>query len=540
MNKSKRVKPIIGCIVLFMILLISFIWTSQKEGYFVDELYTYGLSNSYYAPFLEQEEGYLNAYHSGEDFFEYLTVSDEDAFQFDSVWYNQAKDVHPPFYYVIIHLVSSVFKETISPWIGVGVNYFFYILSLPLFYYIAKDLCRDKKNAVIAAVFFAVSAGTINCLVFIRMYMMLMFWILLYTWLMIQFFRNKIAGKMELVSYVAVYSVIVCGFLTHYHFIIPAVILSLLYIIYLLVGKKFKNSFYYIISCVAAAVTTQYIFEYSFNHIFVGYRGVEAIRNAKSSNLFERMSIMWDYIDTQIFGGCFIGIILILITALIVAILKHKKDNSMPDKNDVEEIQVEKESKWIRCSLIITVVVTFAFISKTAAFLEARYLFGVYPLIILAVIFVIDRTTGYFRGKVKYIVVSVILAVCVILSYGVYKEPAYLYRDNAIVPGIISENYNGTKAVYITDQSYRYVSDSYVLSFHDDIYIADFEIIDHMLWFEEDNQVILYINHWLLDSANVEEAKEPDYYLNLAESAGYVSCEYIGSTEHSRVYVLSR
>lgn len=259
MKIGKKLKNLIIGIIFILILLFSLYWASQKEGYFVDELYTYGLSNSYKEPFLDAEEGYLNNYHSGEEFFDYLTVSEEDDFAFDSVWFNQARDVHPPFYYVIIHLISSIFKETMSPWIGVGVNYFFYILSLFLYYYIAKDLCQNKWNAVIASIFFAISAGTINCLVFIRMYMMLMFWILIYTWLMIQFFRNNIERKMELFHYIAVYSVIVCGFLTHYHFIIPAVVLSLIYIIFTYSQTNKKCILLYDIMCGSGSNNTIYI-----------------------------------------------------------------------------------------------------------------------------------------------------------------------------------------------------------------------------------------------------------------------------------------
>lgn len=540
MKNGKKLKNLIIGIIFILILLFSLYWASQKEGYFVDELYTYGLSNSYKEPFLDAEEGYLNNYHSGEEFFDYLTVSEEDDFAFDSVWFNQARDVHPPFYYVIIHLISSLFKETMSPWIGVGVNYFFYILSLFLFYYIAKDLCQNKWNAVIASIFFAISAGTINCLVFIRMYMMLMFWILIYTWLMIQFFRNNIEHKMELFHYIAVYSVIVCGFLTHYHFIIPAVVLSLIYILYLLIHKRIKNAFYYMISCVAAAVTTQYIFEASFNHIFVGYRGIEAIHNAKYANLFERISVMWNYVDRHIFGGCFIFIALLLLFCCVLAWIKTKKRKTAKKVTNVDDLRERKVLVWIQVALIVTTVVSFAIICKTAAFLEARYLFMLYPFFVLIIFIVLDWLTKQYRKKIKYYIIACVCLVCIVCSYGIYKEPTYLFEDNAIVPEIISENYQGTNAVYITDSSYRYVSDSYALSMHNNIYVGGHDAIEHMLWFETDNEIILYISYWILDSANVEQAKTVEYYLELAESAGYHSCEYLGSTEHSQVYVLNK
>ncbi|ERJ01160.1 hypothetical protein HMPREF0262_00060 [Clostridium sp. ATCC 29733] len=35
-------------------------WGTQKEGYHVDEIYTYGLSNSYYLPFWDSAENFEN------------------------------------------------------------------------------------------------------------------------------------------------------------------------------------------------------------------------------------------------------------------------------------------------------------------------------------------------------------------------------------------------------------------------------------------------------------------------------------------------
>lgn len=65
---GKKLKNLIIGIIFIIILLFSLYWASQKEGYFVDEIYIYGLLNSYKESFLDAEEGYLNNYHSGEEF----------------------------------------------------------------------------------------------------------------------------------------------------------------------------------------------------------------------------------------------------------------------------------------------------------------------------------------------------------------------------------------------------------------------------------------------------------------------------------------
>lgn len=532
------IKNIIYGVIFLGVIIFSFVWTTQKEGYFVDELFSYGLANSYYAPFIQQKGEYLDAYHSGEEIFQYLTVSDEDAFQIGSVWYNQSQDVHPPLYYALIHLVSSVFRETISPWIGIGLNYVFYILSIYLFLCIAKELCYEKRYAIIASVFFGVSAGVINCLMFIRMYMMLLFWILLYTRMMLRFFKQE--APLTKKNYLSICLVIICGFLTHYHFIIPAVILSGLYLIYLQLNKKTKELLCYVITCVVAAIGTQVIFGASFKHIFYGYRGVEAFDNAMNESIIERVSKMWGFVDQQIFGGCFWVIAISIIVAVAYIFFKHRDKISLKKELENEALANRDSISIIRWSIGITTLVSFILISKTAAYITARYLFGIYPLIILTVIFIIDYIDKYFKHIfIKYIV-SIMLVIGVILSYTVQEEPSYLYEDNAVVPNIVEEKYVGTNAVYVTDISYQYVSDSYALSMHDEIYIADYKTIDNMCWFDKDNQILLYINEGLLDSNNSESVHTIDDYISYAKSAGYTSCQYIGNTEFSVVYVLTK
>ncbi|MBR3834377.1 MAG: hypothetical protein IKJ73_08660 [Lachnospiraceae bacterium] len=533
-----NIKNIIYGVIFVGVIIFSFVWTSQKEGFFVDELFSYGLSNSYYVPFIQQKGEYINTYHSGEEIFQYLTVSDEDAFQFGSVWYNQSQDVHPPFYYALIHLVSSVFKETISPWIGIGVNYVFYILSMFLFFSIAKELCYEKRYAIIASVFFGISVGTINCLMFIRMYMMLLFWILLYTRMMIGFFKQE--RPLTKKHYIFICLVIICGFLTHYHFIIPAVILSGLYVMYLQLNKKTKDILYYVITCVAAAIGTQLIFGASFKHIFYGYRGVEAFDNAMNESVFVRVGKMWGFVDQQLFGGCFWVIAISIIVAIVYICFKHRNEISLKKELENEALASREPISIIRWSIGITTLISFVLISKTAAYITARYLFGIYPLIILTVVFVIDYIDKYFKHRcIKYIV-SILLIIGVILSYTVQEEPSYLYEDNAVVPNIIEEKYAGTNAIYVTDISYQYVSDSYALSMHDEIYIADYKTIDNLGWFDKDNQILLYVNEGALDPDNLERVNTIEDYISYAKNAGYSSCQYIGNTEFSVVYVLTR
>ena len=541
MKSAKKTKFIgLGVIVILFILFTAF-WASKKEGYFVDELYTYGLSNSYMTPFYERTEGYLDHYHKGTEFFEYLTVSEEDDWAFDSVWYNQEQDVHPPFYYMIFHMLSSIFKETVSPWIGIGINYFFFVLSAVVFYNISRTLFYTSEVKYISVIMFLFSAGMINCFLFIRMYMMLVFLILLYLWIMIKMFREDITAKKALLYHAVLVWVVVVGFLTHYYFIIPAVVISVIYIIYCMIQKSVKKGFYYILTCIAAGIISQYVFEYSFNHIFIGYRGIEAIRNIKNANFMENVGEMLSYVNYQLFGGLMYIIIGLLVVFSICCIYKKSLHKAGNIKKLKEYYKKNYKEIWTKGAIIITTVVFFVFVTKTAAPLsvKSRYLFPVYPFICIVFFIFMDKLTKTLKAIIRRGVLLTTTILCVALSYVVFGEPQFLFDEFAVVSNQIEASYKGTNAVYVTDCSYRYVSDSYMLSMHEDIYIADYSTVDSMSWFE-DELIILYINQWAYEPAVGVANHDLEYYLKLARDAGYLSCEHLGNTEHSTVYLLRK
>ncbi len=101
---------LIFCVSLLAIILNVLCQEIRKEGYYIDELRPYGLANSYYMPFLQEQEDYPDHWH-GEGFYKnYLTAGEGETFSFASVYDNQVHDVHPPLYYFLLHFVCSLFE----------------------------------------------------------------------------------------------------------------------------------------------------------------------------------------------------------------------------------------------------------------------------------------------------------------------------------------------------------------------------------------------------------------------------------------------
>ena len=134
MTKKFRIPIILFALLLFELIFALF-WGSKKEGYYIDEPWSYGLANSYYQPFLQNDDTYMKQWQEPDFYYDYVVVNEGEAFSYDSVIYNQANDVHPPFYYILLHTICSFFVGTYSKWFGLVLNLVFYIgttlLQLP-------------------------------------------------------------------------------------------------------------------------------------------------------------------------------------------------------------------------------------------------------------------------------------------------------------------------------------------------------------------------------------------------------------------------
>ena len=156
-NYLKTNKYIILTIVLLCSLMFFFI--NQKHGFHEDEIFSYGSSNYKYdnvfrwfgyaeagqdilyqqvltgsvkdriiklKTFLLEPDKFtkdevlaqeIPTWRTKDDALEYLAIQKEDIFNYFSVYYNQAKDVHPPLFYFLVHFISTLFYGSFSKYI---------------------------------------------------------------------------------------------------------------------------------------------------------------------------------------------------------------------------------------------------------------------------------------------------------------------------------------------------------------------------------------------------------------------------------------
>lgn len=91
-------------------------WGVQKQGFHVDEIYTFELSNYSETIYGDGENAYA-CWKNGEIFKEILEPADGRLFDLSVPFWNGETDNHPSTYYILVNIVSAVLKL-----LGIGVN----------------------------------------------------------------------------------------------------------------------------------------------------------------------------------------------------------------------------------------------------------------------------------------------------------------------------------------------------------------------------------------------------------------------------------
>ena len=433
-------KTFLILIILIGIALIG-ITSFSKQRLDGDELYSYTLSNA--SRGMMNQNIKLDEWNSGEEIKEIFELNDNEVFDIISVYKNQARDVHPPFYYFIFHIISIFFLNKFSIFPGIIINTIAYIIACIYLYKISDEL--EIKYSFLPVLLYTLSVGMMSTVMFLRMYMLLTMFCLMFTYYFIKIFKNENKSdyiKLGICTYF--------GFMTHYFFLIYAFFISLLYLIYLLIKKKKVFSF---IKTMSIPIILGFLtFPYAYSHIFRGYRGTQSASNLVKSSFIDNFKRIYERLNQDLFYG----IMFIVIIFIIILIIKLIKD---------------RKNKPYMSIIMISTLLYFLLTLKIIPILSARYFYSIYPIIILIIYYLIDKT---IKNKyIRYSMIVILLALSIISKIN-YKtdwiKEVNLKRVDADI-------------VYIIERDYATISDSQYLVNYNKVYftkeLKDYSIIDN-------------------------------------------------------------
>lgn len=267
---GKAAAIIMSAVIVLQVLFVTYFFVFVKEGTHSDEPWSYGLANSYYEPFIYGEELYdsgskLNHWTDGSIFSDYLTVQEDERFSYGSVWYNQSIDMHPPFYFAILHTICSFFPDTFSRVYAYIINIAAMVVGQIFLYRSANRLCKSRLMGMITCCFWGFSIAFVHSNIFLRMYSPLTMFTIIFGYYHVRLYRNEGSLKSNLIKLAIVTFL---GALTQHYFLIFAFAMAACFCFYYLFKKQFKMMFAYAGTVAGAVGLSIAAFPAAIQHMF--------------------------------------------------------------------------------------------------------------------------------------------------------------------------------------------------------------------------------------------------------------------------------
>lgn len=436
----KLTAPLLLSLMIAAQLVQLFVAVQHKEGCHSDEIFSYGLANSFYQPFLDNDdirgqtlkEDNLFHWESGDIIRDYVTVREDQRFRYDSVWYNQSHDRHPPLYYTILHTMCSFFPGTFSFVFGYIINFCCFIVTQIFLYKLARNLLKSKFLALTACFFWGFSMGALSMTIYIRMYCMLAMWTTVFLYLQSSLYKFYLAlpqGKitvkdLPIKTLVALFIVTLCGALTQYLFLFVAFVTVMCYLIKFIIDCRFKFLIVYGCVMLGAVIASMLIFPAYLPNMFK-----EA--GSKVPNFFDQLGLGFKYLtddllplsksDVVFYLPTYfsVAVALVVMSIPVIFLLRDKKpvakfiETIKSDLRSLKSVRPKslllsilnrfKKIHPISIAVIISIALIIALTAHSVDFLRMsfinRYFFVIYPAAALAVILILWFLLSWFRYK---------------------------------------------------------------------------------------------------------------------------------------------
>ena len=436
-DKKKALKYLI--IIILILIGIRVYFGYQKEDFFMDETFSYTLMNMKEgAGMIQTAPEFNNIWISGDKIKNMLVVSKDEVLRYDIVYYNQTQDVHPPLYYFLLHTASALSFGNFTKWTGIILNILIFIGISFALYVIGKKVFKSTIWAIVLVAIYGVSTGAIFSTIFIRMYELLILFVLLYLNKIIDILKmnvieNKNISKKDIIQLVTIF---VLGMLTHYHFIIISVLISLvLFIIMLFKKVKISRICTYVGINILGLLIYSAIYPSFYTHMFGTQRGTESTGNLLNlADYADRIKRGINVFDVNIFGEVGKIIIPIFILFITLAVIKKILENGLKkvEEKDGKKEETECIDKYILGIVIISTIIYFMLVGKIVPFMSIRYFLIIVPLIhiVLVYIFKFVMETLVKKEILRISMVVIIILGYMLISLTVAEKNEFLYKGS--------------------------------------------------------------------------------------------------------------
>ena len=419
MNNNKKIIIILIIIILIQVIYKIYI-DYNKEDFFVDELYSYGLMN-YKQAFIFEEDTFINNWHNKEYFDDYLTVSKDEAKDFSAVYKNQTEDYHPPFYYLLLRIMANFTIDSFTKWTGLILNIIIFVFCAIIVFLIGKKIFKNSIYAMLLVLGYGFSKFSTENTLFIRMYQLLELQMLLISYWGINNYYKK---NLNLKNFICLIMLIVLGTLTQYYYIIFLLGICIVYIIKYIRKKQIKNLGKFILALIIAQILICVIFPKYKDQLFsnsIRSSNTEIKIIKKIENNIDRECKYLDILNKNMFGFeikyLVYLIILLGIIILIINLVRKSKHKFTSNK---------------RISIIIVpTIIYWLAITLTSPYIDLRYILPIFVFILIIIVYLLKKEIQIIIKNQK-IVISIISIIILLytVSFILPTELRYQYKSS--------------------------------------------------------------------------------------------------------------
>lgn len=524
-------------IIIFVLLIqfgVLFSFAGMKKGMHFDECFSYFNTNN-----SGGRQAYDREFVSSEEIMQDFYVKPGEQFNYPYVILLQSYDVHPPVFYLLLHTLCSFMPGVFSLWQGLGLNILYSLLSTFFIFLIIKEFSSSNLTAACLSLLIALNPGTINNMLYIRMYCLMTLWIILAIYLHLRMCHYEDFNHIPLRFYFLNAALTFVGFLTHYFYLVFLFFIEAGYLLWRLLSNRtirLKDRLVGVLKYGAAILLSGIIgvlvYPSCLGHVNSGYRGVEV-----KSYLFDlsdfgtRFSFFNQYIDRYVFNG-FMYVSLLIAVLLCIAMYYTRKRTGE---------RIGHVSEFVFCILIPTLGYYLVSVKSSLLGDEAmmRYQLPIYPLILLITMLVIYRAAKAVVKSPKFFNMLAALLALIFLGLNVYslanKQVFYLYEDQERMLECAREHANeGCVYIYHNEaQKYLLWNDAMQLKEFDRVYFVNSENTQKL-----EEPLICDADRLFVYISTLDQNKDISYYEDLIYSSNpnIKGCHYIYDAMYATAY----
>ena len=436
---------IIALILLLLLQTGYYIFLgAQKQVFNVDEFYTFLGANA-----RVMTDGTLpyNTPLTTEQVNQFYSIQPNGRFDFAGVIDRIAPDCHPPLYYLVIHLLCSLFAPTFQfatyKWLAIGLNILLLIPCTLLVFGILRRLCANPTVCLVGTLLFALAPVTASTAIFCRMYALLLFFGVLFAWVHISYWDKPLDLHFFVIALLAA----VGGTMSQYYFLIFQFFLCLWFGVRLLLQKRWKAAVPYLFTMLGSVGLCTLIFPPMLNQLLNSSRGQEAAKNLTKKPFLDQLmgsNGTFSLLDENVFGGL-LKLLLVLFVLIGALLILGRIFTAAQRKG------LWNRPEWM---LLFTGAAYFLLVTKLAPYHSIRYWIIACGILLIATVSCLSKLVSFFVKRRYMQPIRILLCTALLFMTATNVAPGNLefsQRRDPTLPNALVENNVQTIYFYTND-----------------------------------------------------------------------------------------